>query len=158
MQSVVLTLEAASRVKNDAQRGADIVAAKVKAQSAFFRAMSSWRLTERQTAALVWQGHEPSGRSHTSLFVFDEKLRPREVQMLERIAQILEVFLACRLVFEHDAASALWLKSPVEDSVFCKLTPLTWMIHGGHSGFKQVQDHLKMMGFSKGTSDPIEPT
>ncbi len=157
MQSVVLTLEAASRVKHDAPQGADIIAAKVKAQSAFFRAMSSWRLTERQTAALVWQGQEPSGRSRTSLFVFDEKLRPHEVQMFERIAQILEVFLACRRVFDHDAASALWVKSPAEESVFCKLTPLTWMIHGGHSGLKQVLDHLEEIGFSKQSSNPIEP-
>ncbi len=145
MKSGLLTLEAASRVKNDVPSGADIVAAKVKAQSAFFRAMSSWRLTERQTAALVWQDQEPDGRFRTSLFVFDEKLRPNEVQMFERISKILEVFLVTRRVFENDAISALWLKSPVEETGFCKLTPLTWMIHGGTSGFKQVQDYLEMM-------------
>lgn len=138
-----MALEAERNLEKNALRGADLVANKIKAQSVFFRAMSSWRLTERQITALIWQGDEQSHRSRRSLLIFDDKLRPHERLIFDRIFQSLEVFLLCRQIFQNDGVASLWVKSPSEEASFCNLTPLTWMIHGGSAGIKQVRDYLQ---------------
>ncbi len=158
MQSVVVALEAASRFEENSPRGSDLVLCKVRTQSAFFRAMSSWRLTERQTTALVFQKQEYRAKSGVALFVFDEQLRSSEVQIFDRISEVLEVFLLSRQVFASDAAGALWLKSPSKETCFCNLTPLTWMIHGGGAGIKQVRDSLEEMSPTVTQRDYCERT
>lgn len=118
---------------------------KENAQRAFLQATSRWGISVRHQRALLFGSPLKDGTSRKPILVFDDLLRSHELEILQRIADILDVFLLGRRVFKDDIAAALWMNAPSKELCFCDISPLTLLVYGGDDGVVRLKKHLSSM-------------
>lgn len=122
----------------------DNAVVKSMAHQLFQRICGIWSLSASQQR-LILLGPGAWEAEDGVVFVFDNKLRERERDILGRMATVFEIFLLCRELFHEDDQAAInWLKEASTNASLSRVAPITWMVHGGRAGMEHLKVHLQI--------------
>jgi hypothetical protein len=133
--------------------GPEVARVKASAHGLFQRIACRWGLSARQRLLVLNGAPTLSGLSGPGL-LFDTAFRPHEAEILQNIAEVLEIFLLCRACFGEDSAAADWLRAPGGEHALAGIAPITWLVHGGREGLHQLRQHLTSLKEARHAAPP----